>query len=141
MAKILKFLSLLLPLGGLFVAGYLSIKYATGGEIACGKSGDCGQVALWVQDNLGNFPVAYLGAFGYVLLLSIGILGMVKGQPQVKPGLIVSGVGLLVSSALITLSLAVIHAKCTWCMASAAIMLAIFGGAYLLAYFVRKLWL
>ncbi|MEQ1932720.1 MAG: vitamin K epoxide reductase family protein [Fimbriimonadaceae bacterium] len=127
MARILKFLSLLLPLGGLFVAGYLSIKYATGGEIACGKSGDCGQVAMWVEDNLGNFPVAYLGVLGYVLLLSIGILGMVKGQPQVKPGLMVSGFGLLVSTALMALSIAVIQAKCVWCMASAGIMLVLFG--------------
>ncbi len=130
MARFLKFLCLILPLGGLFVAGYLSIKHATGDEIACGKSGGCGEVAMWVEKNLGNFPVAYVGVVGYFLLLALGVLWMVKGKPEVKPGLIISGFGAVMSVALMVLSLFVIKAECRWCIASAAIMLATFGTYY-----------
>ncbi|MEQ1821169.1 MAG: thioredoxin domain-containing protein [Fimbriimonadaceae bacterium] len=126
MARFLKYLSLILPLGGLFVAGYLAIKYATGGEIACGKSGGCGEVALWVKEHAGDFPVAYVGVFGYVLLLGLGVYGLIKGKPHAKPGLILSGLGLLASVGLMSLSLFVIKAECKWCIASALIMLGTF---------------
>lgn len=123
----LRRLSVLLPCVGLFVAGYLSIYHLLDLDASCGPQHGCSAVSTWVDQNLGGFPIAYLGLAGYILLILVGIMGIVQKKVQVKTGLMLSGIGTLASAALMVISFFVIKATCWWCVGSALTMLATFG--------------
>lgn len=114
-------LTLILPFGGLFIAGYLSYMHLMGFDVACGVQSGCAEVELYVQQHWGNFPVAYLGLVAYGVLIALGIMGLM-GHKTVSSGLLVSGIGTLTSVILVCLSLFVIKSTCLWCLGSAAVM-------------------
>lgn len=126
----IKRLTLFLPFVGLAIAGYLSIAKMTGLDAACGSAG-CSTVALWVEQNMGGFPIAYIGVFGYLVLIILGLFGLITKKVPVKPGLIISGFGAATSLVLMILSFAVIKATCPWCIGSAVTMCLIFA-AYMI---------
>lgn len=118
----LRYLSILFPCGGLFVSGYLSIFKAMGLDAQCGKDLGCSKVALWVADNMGDFPVAYVGMFGYIVLIVLALYSLIGKKPLTGPALIISGIGTLISIGLMVLSFVVIKTTCPWCVASAILM-------------------
>ena len=121
----------LLALAGFFLSAYLFL-YALGyyGELACGAGGSCDLVqgSRWAV--FLGFPVAGWGVGWYAAVFGVAILGTRAGVGGARwiPGalalLAVGGLGF--SIYLTALELWVIHAICRWCVASAALTVAIF---------------
>ncbi len=114
-----------LSVAGLFVAGYLSyVKFAGTGTIC--PIGHCEAVQHSAYASLLGVPVAYLGFLTYVVLL--GLWAAARRGPEswrYTATLGIAGVGLfgtVFSIYLTYLEIAVIHAVCIWCLASAVIM-------------------
>ncbi len=128
----------LLCLAGLFVAVYLYLyKIGKIGTMVCGTGG-CETVQLSPQSRFLGVEVALIGVIGYAVMLVLAFLAL---QPRhagrSRPSnllFLLSGGALLFSAYLTGLELFVIHAICRWCVASAAIILAIF----LLALYDRR---
>ena len=122
-----------LALAGLFVSLYLWLwKIGRMGALQCGAGG-CERVQTSDWAVLFGIPVALYGVIGYAALLVTGIAGL---QPRLlqrrTPTLALFGmatVGVAFSAYLTWLELAVIHAWCRWCVASAVIITAIWAAA------------
>lgn len=125
----------LLSLVGLFVALYLWLyKIGRIGALACG-TGACEAVQLSRWSAFLGVDVALIGALGYVGMCIVAVAGL---QPRLidRPGPAallagLAGVGVIFSGYLTYLELFVIHAICRWCVASAAIVTAVFVAALL----------
>jgi uncharacterized membrane protein/protein-disulfide isomerase len=124
-------LCLLLSFAGMAVALFLGLSYIMNVTIPCGPAHGCDIVARSPYSKWFDIPVAFFGLGGYIMLAALGIFRAFSGsQPKRRlatiAGLVVSGIGTLVSFYLIFTSLFTIRATCIWCMASAAIMTILF---------------
>ncbi len=126
---------LLLTVVGLGVSAYLMWGYTTpGASLACGGSHGCDTVKNSPFASLLGIPLPVYGLATYVILL---ILIVTQDQIGLKErgwspyiSLAIFGfslAGVLYSAYLTYLELFVIQAICRWCVASAIIMVAIFG--------------
>jgi len=119
-----------LALVGIAIATYLWL-HAIGvvGALKCGTGG-CEIVQASSYARLLGIPVAFYGVVGYVALFGLSVAGA-------QPGLVsrrwptrwlvaLSGAGVLFTLYLTSLEMFVIHAWCRWCLASAAVITAIF---------------
>lgn len=120
-----------LALLGVLVSGYLSYHRLAGGALACFGAGQaCDVVNASRYAHLGGIPVAYIGLAGYLLL---GALGVYTAAPRayVEQGILVgwgASLGALLFSAYLTyIEVAVLHAICQWCVASATLTLMVFA--------------
>lgn len=118
-----------LALAGLFVSLYLWLwKIGFIGTLQCGTGG-CERVQTSPYADLLGVPVAFYGVAGYAMLLTTSLVGLGprfvsrRGAALVLFGL-ASG-GLLFTAYLNYISAVVIDAWCRWCLASAAIITAI----------------
>jgi len=123
----------LLAMVGLFVALYLWLyKIGVAGELKCG-TGACEtvQASRWAE--LFGVPVALFGVVGYAVILGVALVALQPARLSRRgPGLLLATLatgGLLFSAWLTYLELFVIHAICRWCVVSALIRAAIWGGA------------
>jgi uncharacterized membrane protein len=123
-----------LSLLGIFVAGYLSVKRFTGGNLACTRWAECDIVNNSVYAKMYGVPVAFIGLAGYLLLLGLAVAALETSGPwrrRLLAGNLILALGGVVFSAYLTyLELFVIKALCSWCVASAIVItvLAIVGG-------------
>lgn len=121
----------LLSLAGLFIAIYMYLfKIGKIGTLACG-TGACETVQLSPQARFMGIEVSLIGIAGYAVLL---VLAMLALQPRFAGAswparllLVFAGGAVLFTAYLTGLELFVIHAICRWCVASAVIILLIFG--------------
>jgi len=119
----------LLSLAGLFVALYLWLyKIGMIGSLTCGTGG-CEVVQISRYAVFFGLPVALHGVLGYGVLLGVSLAGL---QPRWLgrrgPTLVLAALatlGMLFTAYLNYLAVFRIHAVCRWCVASAAIMTAI----------------
>ncbi len=121
-----------LSLVGMFLAFYLmahNLGWA-GGPLQCGESGGCGVVQSSRWAAVGPVPVSGIGVAGYLVLLALSVLGL---QPRFAGSrvlaLVIFGgalLGVLFSAWLTYLEAVVIQAWCRYCVASAAVMTAVF---------------
>ncbi|HKR55111.1 MAG TPA: vitamin K epoxide reductase family protein [Gemmatimonadales bacterium] len=129
-----------LALVGIAIATYLWL-HAIGvvGALKCGTGG-CEIVQASSYAHLFGVPVAFYGVVGYVALFGISIVGsqpaMVSRAWPTRVLLGISGAAFLFTLYLTSLEAFVIHAWCRWCLASAAVITAIFVTA--LAGSLRK---
>ena len=120
----------LLSLAGLFVALYLWLhRVGLVGALSCGAAGGCDVVQASRYAVLLGQPVALYGVAGYALLLGTSLAGLhprLAGSRRITLALVLlaSG-GFAFTLYLKYLELFVIHAVCRWCVASAAIITAI----------------
>lgn len=122
-----------LALVGFFIALYLWL-WMTGviGELACGDAG-CETVQLSEHAKLFGVPVSLVGMLGYAALFGASLVGL--GERWVdrrEPTLVLvalSAVGVAYSAYLTYLEAAVIHAWCRYCVASAIVMVLVFGAS------------
>ena len=119
----------LLALVGLLIATYLWLyKIGVIGELKCG-TGSSEYVQASPFGELFAVPVALYGVVGYATLFAIGIAGLEprlagnRGLPVLLAAL--ATIGFAFTLYLTYVELFVLHAICRWCMASAAIMTAI----------------
>lgn len=110
---------------GIGVATYIAIADAGGGAPAClaGGSG-CQTVANSSYSHLAGINIAIFGILGYLLLLGCALL---RGDAARVAGFCIALGGLGYSVFLTYLELFVIEAVCQWCLASAALMTALFA--------------
>ena len=119
----------LLALVGLLVATYLWLyKIGVIGELQCGTGG-CEVVQTSRYADLFGIPVAFYGVAGYAVLFVLGLAGLQPARAgdrrlAVLVAALATG-GFAFTLYLTSLELLVLHAICRWCIASAAIMTAI----------------
>jgi len=110
---------------GIGVATYIAIADAGGGAPVClAGGGGCETVANSSYSHLLGINVALIGIAGYVLILLSALL---RGDLARMSGFGVALVGFGFSVYLTYLELFVIDAICQWCVASAVLMMVLFG--------------
>jgi uncharacterized membrane protein len=119
-----------LSLVGWFVSLYLWLyKIGAIGQLQCGAGG-CETVQLSPYADFLGIPVAFYGVGGYAALFALSVLAVqerLRSARWVTTALLVlSAIGLVFTIYLTYLELFVIHAICRWCVASAALIFAIF---------------
>src|SRR3954463_15723935 len=124
----------LLSLAGFFVSAYLYLyKIGRIGSLACGTGG-CETVQLSSWSRFAGLEVSLIGGLGYAGLLALSWASVQVGESRpwlVRAMAIAAGLGVAFTVYLTYLELFVIHALCRWCVASGAIILAIFVAAFL----------
>ncbi len=118
--------ALILGLLGLANSAYLSWIKLAGTTAACAGIGDCETVNTSIYSQVGGLPVAVLGAVGYLSIVMVVAAILRRGRAGDDLGLVLFGlttVGVLYSAYLTYIELAVLHAICPFCAASALIML------------------
>jgi uncharacterized membrane protein len=105
---------------GLGVASYLTIAHYSGGTTICPLHGGCETVQHSKYSQLDGVPVALIGLIGYVLILSVLLVGASEITRLILVVLTVGGFGF--SAYLTGRELFSIHAICPWCVSSAIIM-------------------
>lgn len=119
-----------LAVAGLFISLYLWLwKLGLIGVLACGTGG-CEYVQTSRYAVLFGVPVAAYGVAGYVAVLGLSLVGL-HGRWAERPEptrwlAVLAGAGVAFSAYLTYLEAAVIHAWCRWCLASAAVITAVF---------------
>jgi uncharacterized membrane protein len=126
-----RMLAALVALGGVFVAGYLTLyKLGYIGTLACAV-GSCETVQTSRWATLFGYPVAAWGVAYYVGLLAVILAGLTAPLADSRgvSRLLVAATatGLLFSLWLTYLELFVIHAICMWCVISALLATALFA--------------
>ncbi len=110
---------------GIGVATYIAIADAGGGAPVClAGGGGCETVANSSYSHLLGINVALIGIAGYVLILLSALL---RGDLARMSGFGVALAGFAFSVYLTYLELFVIDAICQWCVASAVLMMVLFG--------------
>jgi uncharacterized membrane protein len=120
-----------LALAGIFISLYLTLyKLGVIGELSC-SVGSCETVNTSKWSRLLGLPVAAWGLLFYLdvfLIALIGTFERFENEPIISLVLVVeAAIGVLFSAWLTYLELAVIHAICVWCVASAVVVTLIFG--------------
>jgi uncharacterized membrane protein len=119
----LRWVALVMAGLGLIDSIYLSWAKLTPGSVICSDSGSCDAVQNSPYSEIGGIPIALIGAFSYALI--IAILAFEERIQGDLPLLAVFGLGLVgvIYSAYLTyLEIAVIHAICPYCVASAVLI-------------------
>lgn len=119
-----------LALAGIFISIYLTLyKLGVIGDLSCGI-GSCETVNTSRWSVFLGLPVAAWGLFFYIDVFVIALVGTLPRWENEGVISIVlaaeAAIGVLFSAWLTYLELAVIHAICIWCVASAVIVLVIF---------------
>jgi uncharacterized membrane protein len=123
-------ISIILAIAGLVVAGYLTYSDFTLTSTLCAPGGGCDTVRQSQYSQVLGVSVALIGLLGYLGILAVLILEQsspffARNGPMLVFGL--SLIGFLYSAYLTYLEAFAIRAFCPYCVASAIIMTAIFG--------------
>lgn len=123
----LEWLTPILTLVGMVVAGYLTYVETQSVEAVCGPIGDCNAVQSSSYATLfGILPVGVLGLIGYAAILIAWILQRLRGDSVADYGSLaifaMTLFGTLFSIYLTYLEVFVIKAVCMWCVSSAVLM-------------------
>lgn len=113
---------ILLAFGGLFDAFYLTIKHFSKEIPPCTINilGDCGQVLTSQYATVYGIPVALLGMFHYVALLTLLFISIyTKKKLFIRLAFLSTSIGFVISLYLVFLQFVVIKAICQYCMISA----------------------
>lgn len=105
-----------LALAGAGIAAYLSYSKLTDTSLICPTSG-CGSVQRSSYAELAGVPVAYLGVAGYLAIA----LAAAAGRRALVALLVLAAAAF--AAYLLVAQLALIHAVCTWCLASDGVLL------------------
>ncbi len=128
----LRRISIGLTVLGIVVAGYLTFLHLTDSSALCNGFGGCDAVRQSRYSEVAGIPVALIGLFGYLAILAVLLTEELDGPLAAQALILTFGltlVGTLYSLYLTYLELFVIAAICPYCIASAVIMIVIFGFA------------
>jgi uncharacterized membrane protein len=107
---------------GLAIAGYLTYVHYAGVSPACEIAHGCEKVQTSQWSKVAGVPVALLGLLGYAAILA-AVLMPGETAPIAAAGAALVGAGF--SAYLTYREVFTIHAICIWCVASAALMVAL----------------
>ena len=124
-------LLLVLAVAGLGISSYLTYAHWADASIACTGLESCDTVNSSEYAEMASIPVAFLGALFYLTLIVVA-LAWLWWRPQglTWPVMAFWGLslgGVIYSAYLTYLELFVINAICIWCVASAVVLVALFG--------------
>ena len=119
----LRIVSIILAIAGIFIAGYMAWAEMTGNETVCSDTGkiDCAAVQTSAYAEIMGFPVAVMGTLGFVAILAVLLLEdqipllAAYGRTLVL-GMAVFGV--IFQFYLTLIEAFVLDAWCQWCVAS-----------------------
>lgn len=117
-----------LAFAGIFVAGVLSMGHALNLKVPCRAGGGCDAVMNHPtsMDPIFGQPVAFFGFGAYLVLALLALVRAMQGSEMsgkaVGLGVLISGLGTLISFGYTYVAMFTIQATCDWCLASAAIM-------------------
>lgn len=106
---------MLVALGGIAVAGYLTWAHFDDAALVCVAGGGCETVQESEYAEIAGVPVAMLGLGAYVALLGLIVW---DGRSARLAAAMIALVGGLFSMYLLALQLFVIEAVCVWCLAN-----------------------
>ncbi|HUG65640.1 MAG TPA: vitamin K epoxide reductase family protein [Gaiellaceae bacterium] len=107
--------AVLVALGGIAVAGYLTWALFDDAALVCVAGGGCETVQESEYAEIAGVPVAMLGLGAYVALLGLIVW---DGRSARLAAAMIALVGGLFSMYLLALQLFVIEAVCVWCLAN-----------------------
>jgi len=108
---------------GLLVSVYLTVITYDPSSVACSIGGGCETILSSPYAKIFGIPVSAYGILWYIFQLAVIYLVLIKKDqhPVVLKWWI--GLGLAISLYLLYLEAIVIHAYCTWCLVSLAIVI------------------
>jgi uncharacterized membrane protein len=123
---------------GIFIAGYLSYTYIFNQPILCATGDGCEKTSASPYSKFLGVPVRYIGLMGYSICLILSIWRLTLRNTQTESGLklrerldwtlFLGGIfGFVFSLYLQSMSIFVIGAICSWCVASAITMTTLFS--------------
>ena len=113
---------------GLIDAGYITVKYYSGGEVACPITGGCGDVLTSAYSQIMGFPVSAYGLIFYLAALLLAFLYLDSGRKWIENAMPLLGfTGFLFTLWFVYLQIFVIEAICFYCMVSALLSTTIFA--------------
>lgn len=131
MIKIIQRTIAVLALLGLGVSAYLSYAYLAQVDVSCWEGGaGCDAVKASRYAWVGPVPVPVLGLIGYIAILWLSVPTLLPAFLKPQAPLLqfaLATVGTMFSAYLTYLELFVIYAICSWCVASAVIMVLIWA--------------
>lgn len=108
---------------GLLLSGYLLIAYVSPEPVPCLSGGGCQAAQLSKYASFLNVPTP---AYGIIFYVSLGVLAALwnkDSKKKILPLLVVLvGSGLVVSAFLTYVEAFVLEAWCSWCVASAVLV-------------------
>jgi len=106
---------------------YLTVKHYAGQPVICSLLNGCSDVLTSRYSILLGLPTAFWGAIYYFILLVSALLYL-RNQTRAAGCLLMyfTWIGLIISSWLIYLQIAIIHSLCLYCLISAGTSLALF---------------
>ena len=121
---------IILGLCGMAVSGYLTYGYVVNAAIGCPFNADCDLVQASPYAYMWGVPVPLLGLLMYAALTLMGILLFLKKaewENIISLGIYgISLAGVIFTLYLYYLEIFVLHAFCSWCIASSIVILCIF---------------
>jgi uncharacterized membrane protein len=112
---------------GLLDGAYLTWKHYTNGSVNCSLTAGCEQVLTSQYSTIAGVPLSLIGAIYYVVLFFLCIALLDTDRPLfVKLIALISGAGVLFSSYLVYLQVAMLKSICIYCMLSATTTTLIF---------------
>jgi uncharacterized membrane protein len=120
----LRTLAIALSVLGLGIAGYLTYVHYAGVSPVCEIAHGCEKVQTSQWSKVAGVPVALLGLLGYATILAAVLA---RGETALTAAAGAALVGAGFSVYLTYREVFTIHAICIWCVASAALMVALAG--------------
>ena len=120
---------IVLTIIGLLVSIYMTIYKYTEADNMCLGSGDCHTVNFSKYADVNGIPVAVVGVFGYLSILSVLLLEKRQAFFRTNGNMILFGLsitGFLFTLWLIYVEVALLQAYCPFCLTSQATMTIIF---------------
>ena len=113
---------------GLIDAGYITVKYYSGGEVSCPITGGCSDVLTSAYSQIMGFPVSAYGFIFYLTVLLLAFLYLDSRKRWIEAAMLLLGLaGFLFTLWFVYLQIFVIEAICFYCMVSAILSTTIFA--------------
>ncbi len=125
---LLRRITITLSLLGLVLAGYLTVLHFVPSSALCTSGCDVVRQSRYAE--VAGIPIAAIGVLGYMAILGVLVLEELGNSLAEHGPILIFGlslIGTLYSLYLTYLEFFVIRAICPYCIASASIMLIIFG--------------
>jgi protein-disulfide isomerase/uncharacterized membrane protein len=125
-------IALALSAVGIYIAGVLTVSHFGGVQVPCAADSvvNCAAVVNSPEGKLLGIPVALLGLLTYVVIAGLAFMrgSMIdnKWRKSANIGFLITGLGMLFSLYLQTVSITQIRQLCGWCLSSAVTMFVLF---------------
>ncbi len=126
-AVVLYSIAALLALTGLADATYLTASHVAGETLTCFGTANCSEVLGSSYAKIGPAPLAAFGVAAYLVAFSAAVLAAF-GKPRARSVLMVAVAAMFLATLwLLYVQAFILHAYCSYCLLSAALVFALAG--------------